>query len=858
MNEFADDSNKSVIAMALFGKEGAKMLAYLEDLAVQQQVGAKYSQEQIDQSKTYELQLKQLTASGSAWKTELAQGMLPALQEGVQAMLGITNGSGGLRDEIKKLAADGSIAEWTRGAITGVSYVMDGFSYFKNLLQTAGIVAANFVAGFVDGLGTIGAIVAKVIKGEYKSAMDEAADWNDRALARDKLLDESMKTTWGDDTLGQRYRARVKDIQDTGTAMEVAKPKLDASVIHGTNTAAVKDRTDTEAKWIAGIESKIGVLQDSLDLGEKQTESNKIINQLYADMKNGILDLTYAQLENRLSEIDHLAAVEESVAADKELNKAIDEMVKAYDAQVATLEKGTAALVDAKAKQLDHNLEIKLGKEAFALLTVQRDLDTASSLDRQLQIELEKDGESGISAELRAQAQAWRDLAALKGEGIHVQAAHDAQVAWQKTTDSISHGLTDALMSSITNGKSLFVNFRNYLEDLFLKMVLAPTVNIVMGPIAGVINDLISSITKPLGDAISSALSISIKSAGSSVANAVTGSSGSSVLGTTAGSAAGSAAGSLTGTGGSALLSSGSAVGAAITGSMSVGNAAGSIAANVTGTGLDGLLATNGAFGTAAGATGASTTVAGSAAAGDSAMGSLAGAGPAALAVAAYFLLSGIDNSGPLIQGLAATEATFNGDGGLVRRSAARGFPSTSSTFYGAAAADAAYLQLAGDSATDQTFTYGEYLVNGVPKFDIWVNGKEMGLLDMDAASVARGVANAANVAMYGPNVGVNNGDGGGGFANGGDFGGGVRLVGERGPELELTGPSRIFNADQTASLLRSGGANNSEVVVELQLLRRALERSVINSDRTNKFLDKVIVPATTSGEIALTTRVVT
>lgn len=41
------------------------------------------------------------------------------------------------------------------------------------------------------------------------------------------------------------------------------------------------------------------------------------------------------------------------------------------------------------------------------------------------------------------------------------------------------------------------------------------------------------------------------------------------------------------------------------------------------------------------------------------------------------------------------------------------------------------------------------------------------------------------------------------GFAAGGDFAGGWRIVGENGPELEATGPARIFNANQTGDLLR-------------------------------------------------------
>jgi len=49
-------------------------------------------------------------------------------------------------------------------------------------------------------------------------------------------------------------------------------------------------------------------------------------------------------------------------------------------------------------------------------------------------------------------------------------------------------------------------------------------------------------------------------------------------------------------------------------------------------------------------------------------------------------------------------------------------------------------------------------------------------------------------------------------FAAGGLFGGGLRLVGEKGPELEVTGPSRIYTANQTRSMLMEmmGGMQES------------------------------------------------
>lgn len=44
------------------------------------------------------------------------------------------------------------------------------------------------------------------------------------------------------------------------------------------------------------------------------------------------------------------------------------------------------------------------------------------------------------------------------------------------------------------------------------------------------------------------------------------------------------------------------------------------------------------------------------------------------------------------------------------------------------------------------------------------------------------------------------------GFAKGGMHSGGLRMVGENGPELEATGPSRIWSSEQTAKILAGGG----------------------------------------------------
>ncbi len=55
-------------------------------------------------------------------------------------------------------------------------------------------------------------------------------------------------------------------------------------------------------------------------------------------------------------------------------------------------------------------------------------------------------------------------------------------------------------------------------------------------------------------------------------------------------------------------------------------------------------------------------------------------------------------------------------------------------------------------------------------------------------------------------------------FAAGGIHTGGLRMVGETGPELEVTGPSRIYSASQTKDMM-----SNPELVVEIKELRREI-----------------------------------
>lgn len=76
-------------------------------------------------------------------------------------------------------------------------------------------------------------------------------------------------------------------------------------------------------------------------------------------------------------------------------------------------------------------------------------------------------------------------------------------------------------------------------------------------------------------------------------------------------------------------------------------------------------------------------------------------------------------------------------------------------------------------------------------------------------------------------------------FASGGDHAGGVRLVGEHGPEIEVTGSSRIFSAGQTSSILSGSGGDTvaeiSKLRQEVRDLNAALISIAISSDKMSR-----------------------
>jgi hypothetical protein len=124
--------------------------------------------------------------------------------------------------------------------------------------------------------------------------------------------------------------------------------------------------------------------------------------------------------------------------------------------------------------------------------------------------------------------------------------------------------------------------------------------------------------------------------------------------------------------------------------------------------------------------------------------------------------------------------------------------------------------------------TYG-YLANKTAQVNaIGYGGRSnWTIAEVKAAMEAIGLAPWEHYLKYGRYEGIK------AYATGGLHPGGLRLVGEEGPELEVTGPARIWSARETKEILAGGAATSEEVRAlreELRAIGSALARNTMET----------------------------
>ncbi len=226
MGEFQDGASKTAVAMALFGKNGAELLPFLNDLGEAGKISAKVTTAQAEAADNFGDNLIKLSVNGEVWKKTLVMGMAPALSQASDAFLQVFQQSGGLKDQIAKLSEDGSIQRFTQAAVVGLSYLADVVAYvakaFGTFIATMGtgiLQATSMLTGLYQG-------ISKAMTGDFSGAADSMKLGFDKATKFGEEFKRDMVDMWSGDTIGKKFReAMASGTGETGP--KAVKAELD-------------------------------------------------------------------------------------------------------------------------------------------------------------------------------------------------------------------------------------------------------------------------------------------------------------------------------------------------------------------------------------------------------------------------------------------------------------------------------------------------------------------------------------------------------------------------------------------------------------------------------------------------------
>lgn len=415
MNGYADSADKSAIAQALWGKEGARLLPFIKDLALTQGLQAKITTEQAAQADEFGDNLVRLRSSSEAWRKELAAGIIPALDEATRAFIDTQNQASGLRGVIRELSQDGTLTEWTRNTIKALTYLMDVFQGLYGMVAIIGKAFGAVFGDITDIVGTIPLLIAGVKNRDFKGLADVFDNTLSRMSKRSQDFKADFQSLMFPELKGQAIRDAMlaEQIRAMGPQeSDTAKGRLNFQ--NRTTSGATGREGDPFASQREFAKEYADAFKDFIKLQQEATAETDGLNKAQARLVQYLTSPAYEQHSEEMRQVvlqQAYAAIgaEQHAKAQKEAAKAIDEarrinerlvegFVKSADTAAQRVEslRDEAAAADLAAKsgmslaqaveavhiaKLQEQQTQLLGNEE-AVLAIQREIDKRRELQQ--------------------------------------------------------------------------------------------------------------------------------------------------------------------------------------------------------------------------------------------------------------------------------------------------------------------------------------------------------------------------------------------------------------------------------------------------------------------------------------------
>ncbi len=446
-----DGAGKSAVMMALYGKEGAQMLPFMKDLASVGELQAKVTAEQAAAAAQLDDNWVKLTTTGSETAKEVAMGMVPAFDEAVRAAMDVMAGTGGMREMLRGLVADGSIKQWTTDAIKGLSYVADAGHIAWRVLQSIG-----------KGLGGLAAALVQALQGDFRGA------WN---VLKDSGQD--MIDTFDGPTIGARFRESLDKVAVSSEAAgdSAKKTALDFRNL-GEGAKGAKGEADKLAQSGTDLAQSL-LAQDSGLSGDFHKKWDSL-SAAYRANKIGLDVLIAAQAQLLEQQPAMKKAFDDTVKASQAAadarRKEADGIRQWFDQQEQAVAQSLAAVQDRITSLRDEGEALALARE--------KNISLAEAVERLAIARLEEkqarfiDGSEGWQA-IQKEIEKRKELLGLVSSKAQRE---DEARGWADMWQSVDRTAHDTFVNVLEGGQDAFKRLGNTLKASVLDVLYQMTV----------------------------------------------------------------------------------------------------------------------------------------------------------------------------------------------------------------------------------------------------------------------------------------------------------------------------------------------------------------------------------------------
>ena len=465
----ADGANKTAIAVALLGKNGADLIPLLnggkgalKDLGDEaKKLGIVLGADFAKNAEEFNDNLHKLQLSGQGLFVTLGSDLVKAL------------GNAG------KAAAEAAIEHSKlAGVLAGLDVLFHGDKQFQ---------ADKAFVGEVD------ALMEK--EGQLARLRASGAKVTD---ARVVALQAEVSGLKGLVAQTQAYRDALSGVNKEQDKAKPAPTKDSAAVVAGARAIAAPGVGATASAYDTinkSVQERIKLAQQELEVGRQLTDAEKYQIKVTADLDaiTGKRNATKrASIEASVKEFNVLA---EKVDVQERASKADLAAAAARVKYMESLTEGLAKSREEVQTQIDHNNQLGLGVVAIAEMEAARLNEQAKILDGVAIKKMDRNLDQAEYDAIKAKAAALRELASLKVQGAikeqGIDTAKKIEEEWRRSAESINSTLTDALMRGFESGKDFARNMRDTIVNMFKSLVLRPVISAVVNPVAQGINSFL-------------------------------------------------------------------------------------------------------------------------------------------------------------------------------------------------------------------------------------------------------------------------------------------------------------------------------------------------------------------------------